>query len=101
MNALASRKKLLVAESELNRAQLVQEWQAIADIAHALKDRAKTIGTLASAAILVTGLTGFGHRKTAPAAEKSSWLQTVLKGAGLVFTLWQAFRSQRHEQKEK
>ena len=31
MNPLASRKQLLIAESELNRAQLVQDWQAVAD----------------------------------------------------------------------
>jgi hypothetical protein len=55
MNPLESRKQLLIAESELNRAQLVQEWQAVADGVH--------------------------------------WLQTLLKGAGLLSTVWQAFRS--------
>ena len=30
LNPLESRKQLLIAESELNRAQLVQEWQAMA-----------------------------------------------------------------------
>ena len=30
LNPLESRKQLLIAESELNRAQLVQEWQTMA-----------------------------------------------------------------------
>jgi hypothetical protein len=102
MNPLASRKKLLIAESELNRAQLVQEWQAITDGVHTLTKRAKTLSFIVSAAAaLVAGLASYRHKKSTPAAEKPSWLQTVLKGAGLVSTIWQTFRSQDREQKDK
>jgi hypothetical protein len=102
MNPLDSRKKLLIAESELNRAQLVREWQTMADDVHVLTKRARTIGSLASgAAVLVAALASYRHKKSAPAAEKTSWLQTVLKGAGLVSTIWQMFRSQGHEQKHE
>jgi len=94
LNPLESRKQLLIAESELNRAQLVQEWQALTDGVRAVADRACTISSLAStAASLVAGLASFRRKKSAPAAEKSSWLQTLLKGAGLVSTVWQMFRS--------
>ena len=90
---LASRKQLLVAESELNRAQLVQEWQTMADDVHALARRAKTITFLASAAASVVAiLSSLRHKKTAPADEKPSWWKTLLKSAGLVSTVWQAFR---------
>ena len=102
MNPLASRKKLLIAESELNRAQLIQDWQAITDDVHALTKRARTLGSLASgAAVLVAGLISFRRKKPMVAAEKPSWLQTMIKGAGLVSTLWQTFRSPVHEQKDK
>jgi hypothetical protein len=102
MNPLASRKKLLVAESDLNRAQLVQEWQAMTDDVHALADRAKTLRSIMSnAASLATGLMSYRQKKYAPAAEKPSWLQTVLKGAGLVSTIWQTFRSPDRDQKNK
>jgi hypothetical protein len=102
MNPLASRKKLLVAESELNRAQLVQDWQAITDDVHALTKRARTIGSLASgAAALVAGLASCRHKKSVPAVEKPSWLQTILKGAGLVSTIWQTLRFQGRDQKDK
>jgi hypothetical protein len=102
MNPLASRKKLLVAESELNRAQLVQEWQLMAEEVNALRNKARIIGSLASAAgLLAAGLACFRRHKTAPAVEKPSWLQTALKGAGLVSTIWQTLRSQGRGQNDK
>jgi negative regulator of sigma E activity len=94
LNPLESRKQLLIAESELNRAQLVQEWQAMADGVRSVADRARTLGSAASAAAaLVAGLASFRRKKSAPAAEKPSWLQTLFKGAELISTIWQAFRS--------
>ena len=94
MNPLESRKQLLVAESELNRAQLVQEWQTMADEVHSLTTQARTIRSIASAAAaLVAGLASCRRKASAPAAEKPSWLKTILKGAGLVSTFWRAFRA--------
>jgi len=94
MTPLASRKKLLVAESELNRAQLAQEWRAMSDDAHALAYRAGTIRALASMALtLVSSLVSLRQNGAAPAAEKASWLQTVLKGAQLAGSLWSEFRT--------
>jgi hypothetical protein len=95
MNSLASRKKLLVAESELNRAQLMQDWRTMAGEVHALTHQARTIGSFASAAAsLVTGLLSFRHKKPAPVDEKPSWLKTILKGAGMVSAIWSQFRTQ-------
>jgi hypothetical protein len=93
---LQSRKKLLIAESELNRAQLVQNLRTVAGEVHALTSQARTITSLASAATsLVTGLLSFRREKPAPVDEKPSWVKTILKGAGLVSTFWEAFRDRR------
>ena len=98
INPLESRKQLLIAESELNRAQLVQEWQAMGDGVRSIADRARTISSIAStAASLIAGLASFRRKKSAPAEQKPSWLQTFLKGAGLISIVWQAFRSQRRD----
>jgi hypothetical protein len=98
MNPLESRKQLLIAESELNRAQLVQEWQAMGDEVRSIADRARTISSIAStAASLIAGLASFRRKKSAPVEQKPSWLQTFLKGAGLISIVWQAFRSQRRD----
>jgi hypothetical protein len=98
MNPLESRKQLLIAESELNRAQLVQEWQAMGDGVRSIADRARTISSIAStAASLIAGLASFRRKKSAPEEQKPSWLQTFFKGAGLISIVWQAFRSQRRD----
>jgi hypothetical protein len=100
MNSLDSRKQLLIAESELNRAQLVQEWRTMASKVHALTEQARSISSIASAvATLVAGLSSLHHKKSEPAAEKPSWWKTLLKGAGLASSFWQAFRSQSSDRK--
>lgn len=97
INPLESRKRLLIAESELNRAQMLQEWQAMTEDARSFGARMKSIGSLASAAALVVaGVSAFrrGKSETA-AAAKPSWLQTALNGAKLAGSVWLAFRSRR------
>ena len=102
LNPLESRKQLLIAESELNRAQLVQEWDAMTAGIRTFTARVKTYGSIASsAAVLVAGLAAFRRGKPVDADAKPSWLQTILKGAGLISTLWLAFRSQGRDQKNK
>jgi len=102
MNPLESRKQLLIAESELNRSQLVEAWQAMASDAHALSRRVRTIGSIASAAAaLVAGVASFRRAKSVDEQGKSSWLQTILKGAGLISTFWLAFRAKGHDQKSQ
>ena len=98
LNPLESRKQLLIAESELNRAQLAGDMAALTAGGHTLTDRAKSFGSIASsAAVLVAGLAAFRRGKLAGADAKPSWLQTLLKGAGLISTFWLAFRSQRRD----
>jgi hypothetical protein len=102
LNPLELQKLLLLAESELNRAQLVQEWQTISDGVHAIKSQARIFSSLAAtAASLFAILAAIRRKKSAPAAEKLSWLQTILKGVQLAGSLWPAFRPQRRGQKEK
>jgi hypothetical protein len=94
MNPLASRKNLLIAESELNRAQLVREWQAMTDDVGALAHQVKTVGSLASMAASIISVLGWIRgAKLVPNEEKTSWLQTALKGAQLVGSFWSEFRT--------
>ena len=51
MNSIQSRKKMLVAESELNRAQLFHDWQTMTEEVHALTKQARTIRSFASAVV--------------------------------------------------
>jgi hypothetical protein len=98
MKPLESRKQLLLAESELNRAQLLQEWHLMRAEVHALTDQAKTVRAMATAAAtLVAGLSSCRRQATAPTVEKPSWLQTILKGAGVVSSFWAEFRAPRRD----
>ena len=102
VNPFESRKQLLISESELNRAQLVREWDALAVGVRTFSGRVKSFGSLASSAsLLVAGLAAFRRVKSGRTGVKLSWLQTILKGAGIVFTLWPAFRSQGRRQSDK
>ena len=96
MNPLTSRKKLLIAESELNRAQLFHDWQEMSGEVNALTKQAKTLGFIASTAVsLISGATALWQKKSAPAAGKTSWLQTILKGAQIAGSLWAEFRASK------
>ena len=89
MNPLTSRKQLLIAESELNRAHLVRDWQSMDHDIHALAQQVKSAGSIASIAISL--LSWLQRPKPAPAAEKPSWLQSLLKGAQMAGSLWSEF----------
>ena len=102
VSPLELRKQLLIAESELNRAQLSREWQTMAHGVGDLAHRVKTIGAWASAAaLLVAGVTAWRRGAPAPGAAKSSWFQKILNGARLASTIWLAFhaRGEREEHK--
>jgi hypothetical protein len=102
MNSLVSRKKLLIAESELNRAQLVQEWRTMTDEVRSLTSQARNISSFASAAAtLIAGLASLRRKPSVPATEKPSWWRTILKGAGMADTFCSQFRSQSHDPKDK
>jgi len=99
MNSHASRKQLLIAESELNRALLAGDMADLRAQARALVERTKSVGSVASAtAALVAGLTGSGAERNGDA--KPSLLRKIMKGAGMISTVWLAIRSVRRDHRE-
>ncbi len=102
MNPLESRKQLLIMESEVNRAQLLQEWQTLAEGGRDLAHRAKSFGTVALSIMpLVVGLAAFKSAKPPPAASKASWFQKVASGARLASTIWLMMRSRGSDSGKK
>jgi hypothetical protein len=94
VNPLESRKRLLIAESELNRAQLAQEWVVLTAGVRTLTGRVRSFGTIAStAALLMAGLAAFRRSRHTNAEVKPFWLQTVLKGVQAAGSIWLAFRA--------
>jgi hypothetical protein len=98
LDPLETRKELLIAESELNRAQLSQEWQAMAHAVGALTHRVSTLGAWVSAAVLLVA--GFAALRTGPPARgaaKRTWFQKILNSARMASTIWVALPSRRHK----
>jgi hypothetical protein len=92
VKALELQKQFLIAESELNRAHLVEDVAALTTTVHSLTNRAKSLGSIVSSVTtLAFGLTGCRRRKPATSNTKVSWLHTVLKAAGLISSIWTAF----------
>jgi hypothetical protein len=101
MSPLESRKQLLIAESELNRAWLLQEGQRLADGLSGLADRARSFSTIAVSILsLGAGLATFKRRRRAPAA-RSSLIQRIASGVRLASTIWLLFRSRGSDCEEK
>lgn len=94
VNPLESRKQQLVAESEINRAQVLQEWEALAGGVSSLAHRAKSFSSFAgAAALLAASLSTFRRSDSTPAAGKPSGLETMLKSARLVCSIWLVLRA--------
>jgi hypothetical protein len=90
------RKRLLLAESELNRAELSEEWQTITFGVRDLAHRAKVIAACASSAALLVAAFRASRPGPPPAPRaKSSWFQKILKGASLASAIWSALPRKR------
>jgi hypothetical protein len=103
MNPLAARKQMLIAESERNRAQILADVAELRAGVRTLASRTKSYGSLASAAVvLVAGAAALRRDPSVRAATAApTWRQTLVKGAGLMSSIWLAFRSRNQEQSPK
>ncbi len=102
MKPLESRKQLLLAESELNRAQMVGDLATLTTDVRTLTRRASRSGSLAaSAALLAMGLTAFQRGQPAGPAAKPSQINRILNGAVLLATLWLAVSAQRDAPRDR
>ncbi len=93
MNALATRKRLLILESDLLRAHLVVELSSITTAVRALPSHYRAGSALGSAlALLVAGgsLTCITRRKDP--GSKPGWLPRLLWAGDTFSKLWRVFR---------
>jgi hypothetical protein len=84
LNALETRRQLLLVESELNRAQLLNEARDVKHAVHLIREQAHSMGTMAaSAAKLATTFFAVRHlfSRRKKSADGKSWVATLLKGA--------------------
>ena len=95
LTALETRKQLLLVESELNRAQLINEVRDLKNEFHHLKRQAQAIGSIAASAVKLAGtFSSIGNIFSHPDKDegKPSWASRLLKGIKTGATLWSALR---------
>ena len=94
LDPLESRKQRLLAESELRRARLSEEWRTVAHGAGGLARQALTVGARASSAVLlVAGGAALRRGPRVAGAAKSAWFRTILNGVRLAPAIWRGFRA--------
>ena len=96
MNPLELRRRMLVAESELNRSHAIEDCAELTSGVRLLAARARSFGSLlTSVQVLFTATAALQRGRSTSSSGPASWLQTILKGAGFVSTVWLALRKRR------
>jgi hypothetical protein len=97
LTPLEARKQLLLLESELNRAQLLNELRDFKNEIHHLKHQMLEIGSIvALAAKLATAFSAIGQafsNRNEGENEKPPWITRLLNGTKVGMSLWDLFRS--------
>jgi hypothetical protein len=96
LNTLATQKELLLAESELNREELLKDLHILQAEIKKVKHRVHTAGSVASyAALLAAAVALFRHEARPTETEtqpKVSWLSSAINGASLFFKIKSSLR---------
>jgi hypothetical protein len=97
MTSLTVRKQLLLAESEINREQLVRDCRTLTDEVRELRERLHTVcsAVTSAASVGMAGVKVIGEVRGACSREKGSWLSALLTGMRAGTSLWKSFRSRR------
>ena len=90
LKALETRRRLLVTEAEVHRAQLLREFEAIRTNVQILKDEAKSVESTVSR--LLTVLSAIRELRESRRNGQSSFFSNLLRGARFASTVFQAFR---------
>jgi hypothetical protein len=94
LRPLELQKQLLVAESDLNRAQLSMDWEVLVAEVRGCAAKARTAAAWTSAAgLLATSLAAGRHSSVRAKREDPSWFQRVLRFAQLANSILQVFRA--------
>lgn len=96
MTPLGARKQLLLAESDLNRARMLQDAAAFSAGVHSATHRLRSIGSIASSALAwMATVTALRSSRNSTAGVRPSPLEKLLKGAGVITTFVLACVSRR------
>jgi len=103
LKSLEARKRLLLAESEVNRGELMKEFDHLKGEFTRVKKNIQTIGSIASTAALVASAVSIFHNRTRGSehsngadhkgSSKASWISAALDGARMGASLFLKIKS--------
>lgn len=94
LTALEVRKQLLVAESEVNRASMQEDWATLQAETQLLLEKGRSIFSIAStAAVATAGFSALRGIWSSGQNGKTPWLTRLLKIARVGASLWFTSRS--------
>lgn len=97
LTPLEARKQLLVIESEINRAQMAEDWHALRAEVHncMTQGKASLSSMISTTALAATGLTLLGKTFSA-ASNKGGWISKIAGLTKFGASLWFALRQRPH-----
>lgn len=102
MSVTETRKRLLIAESEVHRARVLQEAVEWGEAAGGVVRRVTAAGAVASAVVVAgAGWMAVRRRKAAGGKDRANWLQPALQTIGMISTVWMAWRSRRKDDSDE
>ena len=92
VSSLTARKQLLIAESNLNRTRLLQDWKSVASGWSDISQRTQSLRGIASCALsLLEAGDPPSTRTRSRVSERSSWGDILIPGTRLASDIWQHF----------
>jgi hypothetical protein len=101
LKTLESRKRALLAESDVNRIELLKDFDAIKREVHRVKRQLRAAGSIASSAAILTTVAALfrrrqperEHSETGNHQPKTSWVAAAINGAQAGASLFFKVRS--------
>jgi hypothetical protein len=98
LRALESRKQALLAESEVNRIELLKDFGALKTEVHHVKKQLRAAGSIASSAAILAAAAAVLRRRKPETAKtdnhsKGSWVSAALNGAQVGASLFLKLKS--------
>ena len=96
VSPLETRRRLLIAESELNRTRMTADLVALGHQARTLASETMTLHSIvSSASVLAVGLAGLANQSSAPTRQRTPWWRILLNNTSLLSALWLTFRAKK------
>ena len=101
LKTLDTRKQEILAQSDVNRIELLKDWETLKTEMHRVKKQLRAAGSIASSAVVLAAAASVFRRKHEPPKTESQtrapWVAAALNGARVGASLFMKLRSLKRE----